>query len=221
MKFLVTFLAVAAFSTHAAAIHNHQSEVAPRAAKATASVKADASVVNAPDLGPALGDKIPHDLTVLTSAGVETNFEELVGEKGLALFFVRSVDWCPFCRAQAVDVNTRLADFRKRGINVAFVSYDVPAKQSPFVKKWDFEPALLSDEKIEIIDAFGLRNETHKEGSRFFGIPHPAVFIINSEKAIVGKLYEDDYVSNAKSYRERPAVDLILDVVDGAFTADE
>ena len=207
MRFFATLLAAAAFSTHAVAID----QVQPQAAEV------NATVVNAPDLGPTLGDKIPHDLTVMTALGDETSFQQLTGEKGLVLFFVRSVDWCPFCRAQAVDVNKRIAEFNDRGLNVAFVSYDAPTKQAPFVRKWGFEPALLSDEKIEVIEAFGLRNETHKEGSRFFGIPHPAVFIINNEKGIVGKLYEEDYISNAKSYRERPAVDVILDVADMAF----
>ena len=170
----------------------------------------------AEDLGPAVGATIPHDLTATTASGEATTFVDLAGEKGLALFFVRSVDWCPYCKVQAVDVNERVSDFRSRGYSVAFVSYDAPAKQRPFVKKWKFQPALISDEKIEIIEAFGLRNESHKEGSRFYGIPHPAVFIINNDKSIAAKLYEEDYAVNDKSYRDRPAVDLILDAIDKA-----
>jgi len=166
-------------------------------------------------LGSEVGAPIPHDLKVMTSAGVTTSFSELTGDKGLALFFVRSVDWCPYCKAQAVDVNERIGEFASRGYNVAFVSYDAPAKQKPFVTKWKFKPALLSDEKIEIINAFGLRNESHKEGSRFYGIPHPAVFIVQKDKTIAAKLYEEDFAVNDKSYRERPAVDLILEAIDG------
>lgn len=171
----------------------------------------------AEDLGPEIGAVIPHDLTATTSAGVETNFADLVGEKGLALFFVRSVDWCPFCRAQAVDVNGRMAAFEERRIKVAFVSYDVPAKQQPFVEKWRFTPAMISDDNIEIINAFGIRNEDYAEGSRFYGIPHPAVFIINKDKTVAAKLYEEDFAVNSKSYRERPEVDTVLATIDEVF----
>ena len=209
MKMLVRFLALAALSvTGGAYAQDVHSE---------AEVVTEGGVVNAVDLGPAVGAQLPHDLTTVTSAGAETNFDQLVGEKGLALFFVRSVDWCPYCRAQAVDVNGRVQEFKDRGLNVAFISYDSPKKQTPFVEKWDFEPTLLSDENIEIINAFGLRNESHEEGSRFYGIPHPVVFVVNPDKQIVAKLYEEDFMSNDKSYRERPAVDLILDVVDEAI----
>ena len=209
MKNLFKFVAVAAmFSAGGALAQNVQSE---------AEVTMEGTVVDAPDLGPAVGDLIPHDLTAVTSAGAETNFDQLVGEQGLALFFVRSVDWCPYCRAQAVDVNARVQEFNDRGLNVAFISYDAPKKQVPFVKKWDFQPTLLSDNDIEIINAFGLRNEKHEEGSKFYGIPHPAVFVISPDKQIIAKLYEEDFMSNDKSYRERPAVDLILEVADGAL----
>jgi len=208
IKFLKLLVAAAVFSAGGAMAENVQVE-----AKATP----EATAINAPDLGPHLGAEIPHDLSTVTSAGIETNFDQLVGENGLALFFVRSVDWCPYCRAQAVDVNARVQEFHDRGLNVAFISYDTPKKQAPFVEKWDFEPVLLSDESIEIINAFGLRNESHDEGSRFYGIPHPVVFVVNTDKMVIAKLYEEDFMSNDKSYRERPAVDVILEVADGAI----
>lgn len=175
------------------------------------------SAAHADELGPPVGTTIPHDLSAETAGGEAVNFAGLVGEKGLALFFIRSVDWCPFCRAQAVDVNKRVADFEARGLTVAFVSYDPPAKQKPFVEKWKFRPALISDEEIEIINAFGLRNEAHGEGGKFYGIPHPAVFIITPDRKIAAKLYEEDYATNDKSYRNRPAIDVILETADRAL----
>ena len=175
---------------------------------------ATAAAAETPALGPDVGAEIPHALNAKTASGAETTFATMAGEKGLALFFVRSLDWCPYCRAQAVDVNKRIADFRARGLEVAFVSYDAPAKQQRFADKWKFEPVLISDENVEIIEAFGLRNEQHKEGSRFYGIPHPAVFIVGADGVIAAKLYEDDYAVNDKSYKNRPAVDIILDAAD-------
>ena len=172
------------------------------------------------DLGPAIGAAIPHNLELPTANGDTADFEMLSGENGLALFFVRSVDWCPFCKKQAIEVSEHVTDFEARGLNVALFSYDTARKQKDFVEKSCFKPVLLSDEKIEAINAFGLRNDMHAEGSRFYGIPHPAVFIIDSAGVITAKFYESDFMTNDKSYRNRPAVDLILEQVD-ALAANE
>ena len=170
----------------------------------------------AEELGPAVGEIIPHSLEISDAAGEPQSFETLVGENGMALFFVRSVEWCPFCKAQAIGVNEARAEFEERGLSVVFVSYDPAEKQTAFVKQNDFAPPLLSDPRSEIIDAFGLRNEAHKEG-RFAGIPHPAAFIVAPDRTIIAKLYEEDYASNDKSYRNRPAVDAVLAAADAAL----
>ncbi len=171
------------------------------------------SVVSTSELGPDVGAVIPHELTDVNGEG---GFDALVGEKGMALFFVRSLDWCPFCKRQAIEANARLADFESRGLSVVFVSYDTAEKQKKFMDHENFNAAVLSDSDIEIINAFELRNEQHAEGSRVYGIPHPAIFIIDTDKKIAAKLYEEDYTSNKKSYRNRPAVDLILERIDEA-----
>ncbi len=176
-----------------------------------------AEMKDAADLGPAVGATIPHDLALPTAAGETASFDALAGEKGLALFFVRSVDWCPYCKRQATDVSERIAEFKARGLGVAFVSYDTVEKQAAFVEATQFAPALLSDADIKAIEAFGIRNETAKEGTRWYGIPHPVAFIIDSERTVRAKFYEEDFLTNEKSYRNRPAVDVILDGVDAAF----
>ena len=171
-------------------------------------------------LGPAIGAPIPHDLSLTDAAGAPVDFAALKGEKGAAVFFVRSVDWCPFCIKQALDVNARADDFRALGLAPVLVSYDAPATQMKFAEKEGVEIALVSDEQSEAIKAFGLLNETHAEGSRFYGVPHPAVFIVDDEKVIRAKLYEEDYLSNKKSYRNRPAIDVILDEAKAALAGE-
>ncbi|MEO0878862.1 MAG: peroxiredoxin family protein [Pseudomonadota bacterium] len=189
-----------------------------RAQAADAKTDADgaASSVATAELGPPIGAVAPHDLSAQTARGGPVTFKALSGENGIALFFVRSVDWCPYCKAQASDISARIEDFENRGFNVAFVSYDSVFKQKKFAQARDFNPVLISDQSLEIINAFGLRNEKHSEGSRFYGIPHPAVFIIDRDRKIVAKLYEQDYAVNDKSYRNRPAVDIILSAIDAA-----
>ncbi|MGF1542922.1 MAG: peroxiredoxin family protein [Parvularculaceae bacterium] len=171
------------------------------------------------DLGPAVGEKIPHDLGLPSPNADKSGFDALVGENGMSLFFVRSVDWCPFCKRQARDVNDRVAEFAERGLSVVFVSYDAVEKQQAFAEAEGFKPALLSDADIEAINAFGIRNESHEEGSRVYGIPHPVTFILDGDGVVRAKLFEEDFLANKKSYRNRPAVDAVLDQADAAFSS--
>jgi peroxiredoxin len=162
------------------------------------------------ELGPAVGETIPHDLAVAGQPG----FDALKGENGLVLFFVRSVDWCPYCKNQVINISGEAVAFEERGYNVAYLSYDAPAKQAKFQDRREIAGAFISDENSEVIDAFGLRNENHEEGSFGYGIPHPAVFIIGSDSTVQGKLYEEEYKSDRKSYQNRPAAEIILAEID-------
>lgn len=168
------------------------------------------------ELGPKVGAPIPHDLAATDSSGASRDFASLVGPKGMALFFVRSVDWCPYCKAQTESVDAARAEFERRGLSVVFVTYDSPDRQAAFAAAKNLGITLLSDPRSEIIDAFGLRNEAHKEG-RFAGIPHPAVFIVTPGGAVAAKLYEADFLTNDKSYRQRPEVAAVLAAADAAL----
>ncbi|MDZ7627014.1 MAG: peroxiredoxin family protein [Parvularculaceae bacterium] len=170
----------------------------------------------AAELGPKVGSAVPHDLAATDATGAKRAFDNLVGPKGMALFFVRSVDWCPYCKAQTLNVDASRAEFEKRGLSVVFVSYDAVDKQKKFAVEKDVGVTLLSDPKSEIIDAFGLRNEKHVSG-RFAGIPHPAAFIVKPDRTIAAKLYETDYETNDKSYVNRPEVGAILAAADSAL----
>ncbi len=171
---------------------------------------------SAGELGPKIGAAIPNDLSATDAKGAARSFDNLVGPKGMALFFVRSVDWCPYCRAQALSIDASRADFEQRGLSVVFVSYDAPDKQKKFAAEKSVEVTLLSDPRSEIIDAFGLRNEKHVSG-RFAGIPHPAAFIVKPDRTIAAKLYEIDYETNDKSYVNRPEVGAVLTAADAAL----
>ncbi|MFQ5563896.1 MAG: peroxiredoxin family protein [Parvularculaceae bacterium] len=169
------------------------------------------------ELGPPVGAKIPVDLATVDSTGTAQDFDSLVGDNGMALFFMRSLDWCPYCRLQALEVAKRAGDFTARDLSVVFITYDSSDKLAKFDAKWEVAPTLLSDEGSKIIDAFGIRNEQHEPGSRAYGIPHPVVFIVTPDGTIRAKLYEDDFMTNDTSYRKRPEVDAILEAVDGAI----
>mgnify|MGYP003576758938 CR=1 FL=1 len=59
--------------------------------------------------------------------------------------------------------------------------------------------SLLSDLDHKVIDAYGLRDPAYK-GQDTYGIPHPAVYMINKDGKITWSRIESDY-------RKRPTND--------------
>ena len=138
--------------------------------------------------------------------GAEQSLETLVGEQGLVLVFVRSVDWCPYCKNQVKDFQARFDDFKTLGFHVAVVSYDSQEKTNAFAKASEISFPLLSDTNSGLIRAAGILDTQHAEGSRFYGIPKPTVFILNSEGNIEAQFAEE-------SYKDRPDIDNILQML--------
>lgn len=155
------------------------------------------------ELGPEVGATIPQT----------ERFEEALGEEGATIVFVRSVDWCPFCKTQVMELSEAAASFEAEDRPLIFVSYDSSELQQTFAARNEIEQTFIADEGSEIIKAFGILNENHRPGSRAYGIPHPSVFIVNEDGVVEDKLYEEDYITNSRSYRNRPAVDVILEAV--------
>lgn len=167
------------------------------------------------ELGPAVGEKIPHDLSLFATSGKTENFKSLSGENGMAIFFVRSFGWCPYCQKQAVEVNGQAAAFEKRGYNPIFISYDKPDIQKNFSDKWKFTVPILSDNETEVIQAFGILNESTSKDSPLYGYPHPIVFIVDNDGIIRSKLYiENENAAPGSNYKERPEINVILTAID-------
>ncbi len=168
------------------------------------------AVAEDPELGPIIGSTIPHDLNI----GDQPGFAALAGDNGMVLFFTRSVVWCPFCKNQIINISSRSDEFEARGLALVFLSYDTAADQAKFKVQKSLNAHFISDTGSDIIDAFGLRNENYPAGSFANGVPYPAVFFIDPDRTIRGKLYEKDYSSDRKSYKNRPPFEIILDESD-------
>src|SRR3979409_1565678 len=67
------------------------------------------------DLGPAINAKAPDIGTPPDQTGAPRALASLMGEKGMVLFFFRSADWCPYCQAQMMDLNTAVVGIERRG----------------------------------------------------------------------------------------------------------
>src|SRR5262245_13579300 len=109
------------------------------------------------DLGPSVNMKAPDIGMPLDQTGKPRTLASLMGDKGLVLFFVRSVVWCPFCQAQLMELAGGLKDIERRGYKMAGISYEKPEVQKEFVERRKVGYTMLSDPKSEIIDRYKLR----------------------------------------------------------------
>ena len=141
-----------------------------------------------------VGDKAI-DFTLKNAAGDDVALSALLKKGKVALVFVRSADWCPFCRKQLQALQASLKDIEATGVQLVSVSYDSPATLAAAATKLGVTFPMLSDTGSKIIDAYGIRNK--EATGRGVGIPHPVVFILDQQGVIRVKLMRD-------GYRERP-----------------
>lgn len=153
--------------------------------------------------GPAVGSAFPHDLAAPDQTGVARDLRSLMGEKGVAVFFVRSADWCPFCKGQLVDANRHFAQFQALGVNVVSVSVDSVEKIAAFAREQSIAYPMLSDPKGAINLELGIRDEQYPVGSAQFGVPRPVLYVIDRSGTIRLRYIEP-------TYRTRPDLDQVL-----------
>ena len=65
---------------------------------------------------------------------------------------------------------------------------------------------MLSDEGSEVIQSLGLLNEEMPKDTKYFGVPYPGVFLLDTDGRILAKFAEQDY-------RNRPLLKDIIETV--------
>jgi peroxiredoxin len=154
------------------------------------------------ELGPTVGAKAP-PFTIATIGREARNLQSDVGEKGATLVFVRSADWCPFCKLQLRSLNEIADDLDAMGWPVTAISCNSPEVLDTFTKANSITYSLMSDPGSKAIDAFGLRNEAMNGKARFEGIPHPIILFIAKDGTVKAKLYEE-------AYQKRPTGEVVV-----------
>ena len=64
----------------------------------------------------------------------------------------------------------------------------------------------MSDDRAEIIPAFGIANPQFAKGSSWYGVALPIIFVVGRDGVIRHRF-------SLQNYQERPEVDVILDVL--------
>ncbi|MDX1562589.1 MAG: peroxiredoxin family protein, partial [Gammaproteobacteria bacterium] len=120
-----------------------------------------------------------------------------------AIFFVRSADWCPFCREQLADANARVDEFAALGLNIVSISVDEVAEIQKFAEAGDIDYTMLADPAGDINEALGIRDEQYPVGSAAFGVPRPTLYVIDRSGTIRLRYMEP-------TFRTRPDLEVVL-----------
>ena len=150
------------------------------------------------DPGPALGSHFP-GLRAIYQGREITRLDEFAGENGTILIASRSLDWCPYCMRQMIQLQQHKAAFDAAGIGMVAITYDAPPLQRAFIDKFAISIPILSDQKALSFKTLGILNEKYQPGDMQYGIPHPGMIIIDTQGKVVGKLFLEAYSSRVDS----------------------
>jgi peroxiredoxin len=159
------------------------------------------------DLGPPVNAKLPDLGMPLDQTGKPRTLASLMGEKGLVLFFIRSVVWCPFCQAQLNELSGGLKQIEARGYKMAGISYEKSEVQKEYAERKKIGFTLLADPGSIVIDRYKLRDPQYPMGDFAYGVPRPIIFILDKNGVVKAKLYED-------TYTKRPPLKVVLETLD-------
>jgi peroxiredoxin len=161
------------------------------------------------DVGIAANGAVPVQMELRDSQGSATTLAANMGEKGMVLFFVRSADWCGFCKAQLIDTEDIRGAITGKGYALASVSYDEPRVLAEFAANKGIGYTMLSDKGSAMIDAMGLRDPQYGPDSKAHGVPRPAIFVLAPGGTVKARHVSEDF-------RSRPSNDDVLAMIEGA-----
>jgi peroxiredoxin Q/BCP len=129
---------------------------------------------------PALGSKAPAFALPRDGGGTAT-LADFAGRK-LVLYFYPRAD-TPGCTQEAIDFSRLKAAFNRAGADILGVSADPVPAQDKFKAKHKLSIALASDEKHEMLGAYGVWQEKSMYGRKFLGVVR-ATFLIGPDQRI-------------------------------------
>jgi peroxiredoxin len=143
------------------------------------------------DYGLPVGSTVP-DFVLQDQDSAAHRLKSLLGPKGGVLLFVRSADWCPYCKSQLADLEQNREDFAKLGLGIAAVSYESVAVLRNFARQRGIRFPLLSDPGAKVIREMGVLNDVVPKDDPYFGSPYPCMFVLDGNAVIVAKYFEGD-----------------------------
>jgi peroxiredoxin len=125
--------------------------------------------------------------------------EDFAGDNGTVFIASRSLDWCPYCMRQMIQLQEHAGAFAAAGIGMVAMTYDDPQLQQVFIDKFGITIPVLSDIDSLSFRTLGILNEKYQRGEMQYGIPHPGMIVISPDGKVVGKLFVEAYSSRVDS----------------------
>ncbi len=127
-----------------------------------------------------VGEKAP-DFSLPTGDGKVLSLKDFRGKKVVLYFYPK--DDTPGCTREACSFEENLDAVRKKGAVVIGVSADSPDSHQKFAKKYGLSFPLVSDEKKNIVEAYGVWKQKSFMGRKYMGIER-TTFVIDKEGKI-------------------------------------
>ena len=98
-----------------------------------------------------------------------------------------------------MELEGQLEAIRKRGLEVAAVSYDSRAVLADFAERRRISFPLLSDPGSTVIARFGLLNPAYPPGDNAHGVPYPGTFVADPAGTVTARFFEAAYAKRRTS----------------------
>jgi thioredoxin-dependent peroxiredoxin len=141
------------------------------------------------------GDAAP-DFTLPDADGNEVTLSSLRGQRVVVYFYPAAMT--PGCTTQACDFRDSLASLAAAGVAVLGISPDGPAKLAKFRDRDGLNFPLLSDQKREVLEAYGAYGEKMLYGKKSVGVIR-STFVVGPD----GKIEQAQYAVKATGHVAR------------------
>lgn len=112
---------------------------------------------------------------------IKVSLDDYKGWKIVLYFYPK--DMTSGCTKEACDFRDTFPDFRKIKTAVIGISPDSTASHKKFADKYDLPFTLLSDEKKEVVQKYGVWKEKNMYGRKYMGVVR-TTFVIDEEGKI-------------------------------------
>jgi len=141
------------------------------------------------------GDAAP-DFTLPDADGNEVSLSSLRGQRVVVYFYPAAMT--PGCTTQACDFRDSLASLAAAGVAVLGISPDSPSKLAKFRDRDGLNFPLLSDQKREVLGAYGAYGEKMLYGKKSVGVIR-STFVVGPD----GKIERAQYAVKATGHVAR------------------
>ncbi|CAM5765213.1 hypothetical protein LMIY3S_01408 [Labrys miyagiensis] len=124
--------------------------------------------------------------------GGTVSLADFKGRK-LVIFFYPKAD-TEACTREAIDFSGAKADFAAAGTELLGVSHDPVKKQQKFVAKHGLSTTIVSDETLDMLNAYGVWGEKSMYGRTYLGIERTTMLI--DAKGVISQVWPKVRVAN-------------------------